>query len=69
MRFPASPFATKPSGPKSSEAIAGAILSRRLQRGLSGTPYGDGNAAHRIAEAIANLKTIQSGEIPFTSLS
>jgi UDP-GlcNAc3NAcA epimerase len=55
--------------PVSSEAIAGAILSRRLLRGLSGTPYGDGNAAHRIAEAIANLKTIQSGEIPFTSLS
>jgi UDP-GlcNAc3NAcA epimerase len=55
--------------PVSSEAIAGAILSRRLQRGLPGTPYGDGNAAHRIAEAITNSKTIRSGEIPSTSLS
>jgi UDP-GlcNAc3NAcA epimerase len=41
--------------PVSSEAIAGAILSRRLLRGLSGTPYGDGNAAHRIAEAVTNF--------------
>jgi UDP-GlcNAc3NAcA epimerase len=55
--------------PVSSEAISGAILSRRLQRGLSGTPYGDGNAAHRIAEAVTNFKTIRSGEMPCTSLS
>jgi UDP-GlcNAc3NAcA epimerase len=44
--------------PVSSEAIAGAILSRRLQRGLSGTPYGDGNAAHRIAEAVTNVARV-----------
>jgi len=47
--------------PVSSEAIAGAILSRRFQRGLPGAPYGDGKAARRIAEAITNITIVLSG--------
>jgi UDP-GlcNAc3NAcA epimerase len=55
--------------PIHSGAIASAILSRRLQRGLPGTPYGDGKAAHRIAEAVTTFKPIASGGIPSTALS
>ena len=55
--------------PVSSDAVAGAILSRRFQRGLPGTPYGCGNAAHRIADAVSNLKTSPLGGIPCLSQS
>jgi UDP-GlcNAc3NAcA epimerase len=49
--------------PVSSEAIAGVILARRYEPGLPGTPYGDGDAALRIAKAVTDSKRILSGEV------
>lgn len=54
--------------PISGGAIAGAILSRRHQRGLPGAPYGDGKAAHRIAKAITSFNIIPSGETSCATL-